>query len=231
MEDVRIKQLAGILLIAVSLLMAASWTGLMAAFDYPDILRQPVADILTKYADGGIALRLYWTGLAIGSLLIVPAAATLYLVFRKTERVVSLIGLSFGLLTALFHLLGFSRWMFMVDGLAQQYVDPLATAAHRDSIELIFSALHAYLGVTIGETAGFATMGLWAIMAGISWLLASPKWKWWGTLAIASGIGILAGVLEWAGWQAAVEINAWAYQLWIVLLIALGLRFLLRSQE
>ena len=54
------RHLAGALLIIAPLVFTAGFTGLQMTFDYPDILRQPGGEVLTRFAAAGIDLHIYW---------------------------------------------------------------------------------------------------------------------------------------------------------------------------
>jgi hypothetical protein len=223
-----VMRTTGILLLMMSLAIVISWTGLILRFEYPDVLRQSVDVILQSYHEGGVALRIYWAGMVLSSLLMIPIVMLLY----RTNRSLSLVAAGIGLGSAIFHILGFSRWLFTVDYLAAQYVgNESLTLAQQESIELMFQVLHSYVGVTIGETLGFVTMGVWAILTAIALYQAGYLPKWAAYLSDVSGLGILAGVLEWTGWHAAVEVNAYAYQLWILILACLGVYFIRRDNR
>jgi hypothetical protein len=49
---------AGVLLMVVPLIFTAGFTGLQVTFEYPDILRQPAGDVLTRCAAAGADLHL-----------------------------------------------------------------------------------------------------------------------------------------------------------------------------
>lgn len=219
---------AGILLLLLPLTIVVSWTGLMIRFEYPDILRQPVEDILLAYRDGGWQLKLYWSGMAASSLLIVPVVMMFYRLTGQANRSLRLVSAGIGLSSAIFHVLGFSRWLFAVDFLAAQYSE---SPAQKETIEIIVQTLQMYLGVTVGETLGFATMGIWAVLTAIA--LRQSGWmpKWAAGLSIVSGLGIAAGILEWTGWPAAVEMNAYAYQMWLLILMCLAVSLLWKSRK
>ena len=225
-------RITGIILLIMPMLIALSWTGLMIDFDYPDILREPVDIILQQYHDGGITLTIYWIGMVISSLLIIPIVLLFYRLTSPINRNLSLVAAGVGFASAIFHVAGFSRWLFAVDGLARQYVSAEnLTVAQQDMIEVVFNTLHMYLGVTVGETLGFATMGVWAVLTAIALYQSGYLPKWAAYLSSLCGLGIIAGVLEWTGWSAAAEINAYTYQLWILIIACLGVSFLLRSNR
>jgi hypothetical protein len=223
----------GALLLLMSLLIVLSWMGLIIHYDYPDILRAPINVILHKYHEGGLTLRMYWAGMVVSSLLIIPIVLLFSRLTSQINPSLSLAAVGVGLASAIFHLAGFSRWLFAVDYLAMQYVghDSPATDTQREAIEILFQTLHWYLGVTLGETLGFATMGVWAILIAVSLYRAGYLNVWLLVLSIGSGIGIMAGILEWAGLSIAAAINAYAYQLWILIIAYIGFSFLLKRKH
>ncbi|GMK38880.1 hypothetical protein PCCS19_19340 [Paenibacillus sp. CCS19] len=224
-------RIMGMQLLAMPVLIVISWTGLMISFDYPDILRKPTAIILQQYEEGGVTLRMYWAGMVVSSLLIIPIVMLLYRLTSPINRSLSLVAAGIGFASAIFHVVGFSRWLFVVDSLVAQYVDnEHLSPARREAIEVIFDALHTYLGVTIGETLGFATMGVWAIMMAITLYQSGHLPRWAAVISVLCGIGIAAGILEWVGWSAAADVNAYAYQLWILILACLGVSFIVRKE-
>lgn len=224
-------RITGILMLLMPLMIVISWTGLIINFDYPDILRQPVDVILQNYSEGGKTLKMYWAGMVVSSLLIIPIVMLLYRVTSHTNLSLSLAAAGVGFASAIFHVIGFSRWLFTVDYLAAQYVgNDHLTIAQKEAIEVAFNTLHMYLGVTIGENLGFVTMGVWAILTAIALYQFGYLPKWAAYLSDLSGLGIMAGVLEWGGWSAAAEINAYAYQLWILIIACLGISFIVRSK-
>ncbi|TMV48053.1 DUF4386 domain-containing protein [Paenibacillus mesophilus] len=221
---------AGIVLLLMPLLIIISWTGLMIRFEYPDILRQPVELIMQKYETGGSLVKLYWSGMVLSGMLIIPVVALLYRFTSAANRSLSMIAAGIGLASAVFHILGFSRWLFAMDFLAGQYTLASVTAGQKEAMETVFNALHMYLGVTIGETLGFLTMGAWVVLIAIA-LYQSDLMKLWITVvSVIIGFGIMAGTLEWTGLSVAAEINAYAYQAWIAILAGLGISFIRRSK-
>lgn len=221
----------GLLLLMMPMVIIVSWTGLMIRFEYPDILREPVEVILHKYREGGMTVKLYWTGMVVSSLLLIPIVMLLYRFTSHANRSLRLAAAGVGLSSAIFHIIGFSRWLFAVDELAAQYGKDSLTAGQKEAIEIIFNAFHTYLGVTVGETLGFVTMGVWAILSGVAFYQSGLVNKWAAFLSVGSGIGISAGVLEWTGFSFAAEINAYAYQIWILLIAYVGVTFLLVSSR
>jgi hypothetical protein len=117
--------------------------------------------------------------------------------------------------------------------LARRYVDPRATQTQRESAELLFDALHRYLGVGVGEHLGYLFTGAWTILTGIL-VLSSPAFPaWLGWLAIPIGVSLLIGALEFVGanepkgWSVAERLTPIAYIAWSLWLVACGVALLL----
>ena len=68
---------AGVLLIVVPLAFNAAFGLLAARFDYPDILRRPTADVLSRFEAGGMSLLLLWWGFAMTAVLLAPLVVLL----------------------------------------------------------------------------------------------------------------------------------------------------------
>jgi hypothetical protein len=67
---------AGLLLIVVSIAFNSAFASLAARFDYPDILREPTADVLAKFRAGGTSLVLWWV-FALTAVIMVPLVVLL----------------------------------------------------------------------------------------------------------------------------------------------------------
>lgn len=50
---------AGSLLVAIPVVFMAGFTGPQMTFGYPDILRHPAGEVLTRFASSGVDLHLY----------------------------------------------------------------------------------------------------------------------------------------------------------------------------
>lgn len=231
MENRKLKIWAGIILLLVPVIIISAWTGLIIHFDYPEILRDSTERILQKYKEGGTLLKLLWSGMLLSSLLIIPVTAIVHSLSSSVNQSLRYTAFGFGLTTSIFHILGFSRWLFAVDYLANQYAESSMNEEHKTAIAYIFNTMHWYFGVTIGETFGFITMGIWAILFALVLYQSGYLKLWLLILSIISGAGVMAGTLEWAGWKLAAEVNAYAYQTWIFILAYIGVIFLVRSRD
>jgi hypothetical protein len=224
------ESVAGVFLIAVPIAFNVTFTLLARSFSYPDILRQPAGSILTKFGAGGTKLVVQWWAFALTALMMVPVVVLMGSVFAIGP--LRTLALATGLLSALVQTLGLMRWPFVVPLLARRYVDPRATQTQRESAELLFDALHRYLGVGIGEHLGYLFTGAWTILTGIL-VLSSPAFPaWLGWLAMPIGVSLLISALEFVGanepkgWSVAERLTPIAYIAWSLWLVACGVALL-----
>jgi len=72
-NDMTASCAAGLLLVAVPVIFTAGFTGLQISFDYPDILRHPAGDVLTRFAASGPDLQAFWYAMMLAGLLMTMA--------------------------------------------------------------------------------------------------------------------------------------------------------------
>lgn len=111
--------------------------------------------------------------------------------------------------------------------LASRYVDPQSRPATRDAAAVTFEAFHRYIGVAVGEHLGYIFSFAWTLLVSFAIIETAVFPPILGWLGIIPALGILAGVLEEVGVQRASLVNAIAYVLWSLWLIALGVILLL----
>lgn len=227
MNDATLRKLTGALLIVATLGFNGFFTLLSMSFEYPDILRSPTSHILTQYHAGGAGLTLQWYGMAFVSMLLIPGVVFLHYLLRDRDTAYLGLATVFGILAGVMNVLGFIRWVFVVPHLAARYVDPAATQAARDAIEVVFEAFHLYAGFSVGEHLGFIFTGLWAILAGLAMLRSSQFRGWLGWIGILAGPLIIFGSLEGAGIPVAADVNVIGFVVWSVWLVTTGLFLLL----
>jgi Domain of unknown function (DUF4386) len=220
------ESVAAVLLIAVPVAFNVTFTLLARSFSYPDILRQPAGNILTRFSAGGTRLLIVWWAFALTALLMVPLVVFVASLFA--DGPVRTLAFATGLLSALVQTLGLMRWPFVVPLLARRYVDSDATQSQRENAELIFDALHRYLGVGVGEHLGYLLTGSWTILTGILMLGSGEFPAVLAWLAFPIGIAQLIGALEFIGpdeakgWSVAERLVPIAYVAWSLWLIAIG---------
>jgi hypothetical protein len=225
------ESFAALLLIVLPVAFNVTFTLLARSFSYPDILRQPAGTILTKFSAGGTPLVVQWWAFALTALVMVPLVVLVGSLFA--EGPLRTLTIAIGILSALVQTLGLMRWPFVVPLLARRYVDPHATQSQRDSAELVFDALHRYLGVGVGEHLGYLLTGSWTLLTGVLVIGSSVLPIWLGWLALPIGVALLIGALEFvgpsepAGWSVAERVTPIAYIAWSLWLVACGVALLL----
>jgi hypothetical protein len=207
------------LLIIVPVLFNLFFFLLQSTFGYPEILREPADTILRQFAAGGTSLVAIWYGFALTPALFIPAAVLLRRAFPADSPLLAL-ATPFAIVAGVAQVLGLLRWPFLVPGLAQAYLDPTASDATRDAVLVVFSAFHQYAGVAVGEHLGYLATGAWTLVMAGAMLAGAPFRTWLGWIGIVAALGILAGLLEPAGFALGGTINAFAYILWSLWLIA-----------
>jgi hypothetical protein len=222
----------GILLILGALLVNVPYALLIATFDYPNILREPTADILAKFDAGGPGLiwtwlAFAWVGLPIllGILMLPQALADD--APNSRGRLLGLLALTFGATGAVAQIVGLLRWPFVVPVLVRLYNAPEATVATREAVAAVFQAVHQYGGVVLGEHIGQAFTIMWMILLSASLLRQGKLARWlpWsgfvaaGVYALAQGELLATAIPGFPVWGMAGLLGS---LLWLGWLIALG---------
>lgn len=216
----------GVLMIAVPALFTLCFTALQMKFDYPDILRRPADEVLSRFHSDRATLLPLWYGMFASAALFVVLAV------RTATRPGSSAGLRPGLLVAgvlagLVQAIGLARWVFAVPALATAYAAENSTPEKRAAIEVAMETLNAILGVGIGEHLGYACTAAWTGLLAHSIRLTTPRLA---LIGAACAFGIAAGMLEPFGIPTAGAVNAIAYSAWSVWLIVIGV-LMLRGRD
>ena len=156
--------IAGLLLIGVSIAFNSAFALLGARFDYPDILREPTADVLAKFRAGGTSLVLLWWGFALTAVLMVPLVVLLSSAISDADATLVSVAMTVGVLAAAVQFLGLIRWPFLVPYLARTAADPGASPARREAVDIVFQSFNRYLGVAVGEHLGYLLTGTWTTL-------------------------------------------------------------------
>jgi hypothetical protein len=223
---VNIERAAGALLIFLPLAFNAFFLLLARRFDYPNILRSPTGDILSRFQAGGVGLKLLWYGFMLTAVLLAPLAVLLGQVLARDDLAVVPTGTVVGVLAAVVQFLGLARWPFLVPALARTYTDSASTQGTREATTVAFESFHRYLGVGIGECLGYLLTGAWTILVGVAMLQSSTFEPWLAWPGIIIGLFLIVGSLEFVGrleeqgWKLAgaiVPITYIAWSFWLVL--------------
>lgn len=222
----------GWLLIAGAVGVFIPYTVLTMIFEYPDILRQDTAVILTKFHEGGNKLIWTWFAFAILGLSLLPAYI---LIGKKLEDKTSMaaVATTIGVIGLIVQMVGLLRWTFVVPVLANSFVAATDEATKAAAV-VAFKTIHQYGGVILGEHLGQLFTIIWTVLISLSFskLKIMPKWiNWVGILS--SCIYLLAQAELFATvmpgfpvWDMAGFIGS---TLWLIWLIIVGIRFLLNK--
>ncbi len=186
----------GIATIAYAVAFNIPFSILGSTFDYPHILRQPAGDVLTRFAAGGGGLILTWYGFMLAALLLLPVSTALAL--NKpwvSARPALAIGAALaGGLSALAQAIGLSRWVFVIPGLARDYIDGAATETSKALTTSTFTTLNSYGGVAIGEHIGQLLITLFLIFIAV--LQFADRLRLTAVIAFIAAAAILIGTGE-----------------------------------
>jgi len=221
------KQIGNLLLLGVLLVMIP-YTALTMLFDYPDVLRQPPGDVLTRFHAGGGRLIALWWLFAVGGL---PLMQGYVLIGQKLEQQDSGVRWAtiLGIISAITQIVGLLRWPFVVPVLATQYVNATDVATRQAAV-VVFSALHQYGGVVLGEHIGQLLTIAYTVL--ISMVFARlhlfPRWVnylGYGASVIyllAQGELVATVIPGFPSWDLAGLLGS---TLWLVWLMIIGIRF------
>ncbi|HJQ94960.1 MAG TPA: DUF4386 domain-containing protein [Acidimicrobiia bacterium] len=221
-----IERAAGAFLIILPLAFNLFFFLLSRRFDYPNILRSPTEDILSRFHAGGVGLKVLWYGFMLTAALVAPLAVLLGQVLAQDDLAIVPAATVVGVIAGVVQLLGLARWPFLVPTLARTHADPDATEAQREATKVVFDSFHRYLGVGIGECLGYLLTGTWSLLVGVGMLQSSAFGAWIGWLGIIIGVLLVVGSLEFVGrfeeqgWRLAgtiVPITYIAWSLWLIL--------------
>lgn len=181
--------------------------------------------MLERYTAGGSRLRATWYGFAFTGLLFLPIPVLVQQLFPTPPWYLP-VATVLGVLAGVVQVIGLLRWSFLVPVLANVWKDADATPAHKDAAEVVFEAFHRFVGGGIGEHLGYLLTAVWTMLVAIAIFQTHLVSVWLAALGLVAAIGILIGVLEEANVKWAGTINAIAYVVWSIWLLAMGVRVL-----
>ena len=197
---------------AAAALAIAGFTVLGSVFEYPQILKEPTADILALFRDHQASVMTWFAVLVVSSALMAPAGIWLgRLAGGRLGRWIAALGIA----AATVQVIGLQRWVTLVPGISQDALDP----AQRVAAEARFELLHNLLGKAIGETLGYALTAAFTVLVVIALSrTVLPGWLAYTGYAaaglIATGVAIpilppasltnFAGYILWCAWLLAV---------------------------
>jgi hypothetical protein len=216
------RKLTATLLIAAAVLTNAAFIALGMVFNYPDVLKEPVEEILAQFRASQNAVMFWFAVLAFSAALFAPIAIG---VGRLSSQWAMRVAVPVGIAAAVVQVIGLSRWPLLVPGFAADAAspDPAVAAGARDS----FVLAHRILGNLIGETLGYLLTAAWTLLVLVA-LGRTFAGRWFIALGAVSALLVLAGVLSPLDLPGIDLANFIGYVLWSVWLIVFGLLLLLR---
>ncbi len=221
---------AGVLLVLAPIWFNTWFAVLAKRFEYPDVLRRPPAEILSRFRDGGSGLILTWWAFMLSGLLLIPTVVVVGNVVVPTGGMLIAVAIVVGVLAGLVQMLGLLRWVYLVPWLARAHVE--AKPEEQRSIEITFEAFHRFLGVGVGEHLGYLLTGLWSVLFGFALMSSTELSEWFGWAGIVIGLGLMVASLEFLGpneergWTLAGDAVPFLYIAWSLWLLAMGVALL-----
>lgn len=219
----------GGLFIAGAIALLIPYTALTIIFEYPDILRQNTAIILTKFHEGGTTLIWTWFAFAITGLPLLPAYI---LLGQKLENKAPMVRVAtnIGVIGLIVQMVGLLRWTFVVPVLADTFVNATDQVTKSAAI-VAFKTIHQFAGVILGEHLGQLFTIIWTVLMTSSFAKLNLFAKWVNWLGyISSFIYLLAQAELFATvmpnfpvWDLAGFIGS---TLWLVWLIIVGVKIM-----
>ncbi len=235
MSEKTFRKLAGIFFIVGAILVNIPYTLLIMNFDYPDILRSPTAEIITKFQAGGSALIYTWLAFAWVGLPMLFGAIMLKRILEKENSPFLETATTIGVIGFIVQVVGLLRWVFVIPVLARLFTNPTTDSVTKAAIPAVFIAVHQYGGVVLGEHLGQFLIIIWMSM--ISGIIYKSKIfaKWVAWLGwLASAIYLLGQTelfataipnfpaIGWAGLYGSL--------LWLLWMVVMGV-YLFKSKE
>jgi hypothetical protein len=214
------RKLTAALLVSAAVLTNVAFTALGSIFNYPDILKEPVDDILAAFRASETAVVAWFTVLALSAALFAPIAVG---VGRLSRGRAMRAAVPVGIAAAVVQVVGLARWPLLVPGYAADSTsgDPATAAAARDS----FETAHHILGTVVGETLGYALTVAWTLLVLVA-LGRAFAGRWFTALGGVSAVLILAGVLSPLHVPGVDMANFIGYVLWSLWLVAFAVLLL-----
>lgn len=218
------RRLTAWLLIAAAVLTNVAFTALGSVFDYPDVLKEPTADVLESFRASQGAVTAWFAVLALSAALFAPIAVG---VGKLSDRTAMRVAVPVGIAAAAVQVIGLLRWPLLVPGYAADSAsgDPAVAAAARDS----FSTAHTILGHLVGETLGYLLTAAWTLLV-LAALGRAFAGLWFTVLGAVSAVLILVGVLSPLDLPLVDTANFAGYVLWSLWLVAFAVVLLRRPR-
>ena len=214
-----------LLMITAAVLANVAFTGLGTVFDYPDVLKQPVDDVLTSFRDDRTTVSAWFAALTLGAALLAPVAVG---VGRLSASRLMRWAVPVGTAAAVVQVVGLLRWPLLVPGWATAAGgdDPVAAADARRA----FGTANRVLGNLVGETGGYLLTAAWTGLV-LAALGTAFTGRWFVALGSVSAVLVLVGVLAPLDLPLVDTANFAGYVLWSGWLVAFAAVLLVRHRR
>ena len=212
------RRTTALLLISAAVLVNVAFTGLGIVFDYPDVLKEPPAEVLATFRASQFAVAGWFTALAVGAALLAPVAVG---VGRLSTAKAMRWAVPVGIAAALVQVIGLLRWPLLVPGWAASG-DPAAVESFRTA--------NRVLGNLIGETGGYLLTAAWIALVLVA-LGSGFVGRWFVGLGGVAAALVLVGVLSPLDLPLVDLANFVGYVLWSVWLVAFGIVLLVQRRR
>ena len=218
------RKLTAILLIAAAVLANVAFTALGAVFNYPNVLKEPAADIFAAFRNSQTAVIGGFVLLALSAALLAPVAIG---VGRLSDHRAMRVAVPVGIAAAVVQVIGLSRWPLLVPGYAADAGsgDPAVADAAVHS----FLTAHHILGSLIGETFGYLFTAAWTLLV-LRAMTGVIAGRWFTVLGAVAAVMVLAGVLSPLDLPLIDTANFFGYVLWSVWIVVFGVLLLVRRR-
>ena len=219
------RRTTAVLLIAAAVLTNAAFTVLGSIFDYPDVLKEPVAEILAAFREHQGQVSFWFAVMAVSAALFAPIAIG---VGRLSTHRAMRVAVPVGIAAAVVQVIGLSRWPLLVPGFAADATsnDPATVTQAYDS----FETAHRLLGNVVGETLGYVFTATWTLLVVVA-LHRRLAGRWFSVLGVGSALLIAVGVLSPLDLPVVDTANFAGYVLWSLWLVAFGFLLLRRPRS
>ncbi len=215
------RKLTAVLLITAAVVTNIAFTVLGTVFNYPDVLKEPVEEILAEFRVHQTTVTVWFALMALSAALMAPIAVG---VGRVSNHPAMRAAVPVGIAAAVVQVIGLARWPLLVPGFAADATsaDPAVAAAARDS----FLLAHQILGNLIGETFGYLLTTAWTLLVVVA-LRRGFAGLWFSLLGAVSAVLIVAGALSPLNLPLIDDANFIGYVLWSVWLVIFAVLLLL----
>lgn len=223
-----IDKTIGGLLVAGAIAVFIPYTALTIIFDYPDILRQDTASVLTKFHEGGSPLIWTWFAFAVAGVPLLPAYMLIGQSLEQRSPWVR-IATNIGVIGLIVQMIGLLRWTFVVPVLSDLFVHA-PDEANKAATVAAFKTIHQFGGVLLGEHLGQLFTIIWTVMISFSMTQIGrfPSWVPWlgygsSFIYFLAQVELMATVIpQLPFWDMAGFMGS---TLWLIWLIVTGVFF------